>query len=66
MYVRVYVDDLLIVFDKTKTKAETIQKTTNNFDHNLTFKAEIEENNTIRYLDLNMNKKDNQINLNIH
>jgi hypothetical protein len=61
-----YVDDLLIIYDETKTDADTILKITNKLDHNLTFKSEVEENNNMNYLDLSINRTDNRINLNIY
>jgi hypothetical protein len=66
LYYKRYVDDLLIIFDETKTDADTISKIANKLDRNLTFKSEVEENDTMNYLDLSLNRTDNQINLNIY
>jgi hypothetical protein len=58
--------DLLIVFDETKTDAYTILKTANKLDNNLTFKSVVEENDNMNYLNLSINKTDNQISLSIY
>jgi hypothetical protein len=57
----------LIIYDQTKTSAETIQQTASNIDYNIQFKIETEKkNNTFSYLDLEIHRKNNQIDLNIH
>jgi hypothetical protein len=66
LYYKSYVDDLLIAYDKTKTGANMILNTANKLDSNLTFKAKMEKNNSINYLDLSVNKSDNQNTINIY
>jgi hypothetical protein len=65
MYKR-YVDDVLIMYDQTKTDETTIHNTINNIDENLEFKMTIEEKHTISYLDLSINRKPNYIELDIY
>jgi hypothetical protein len=65
-YYKRYVDDLFIVYDNKKTDADTILDVANKMDNNLTFKSEREANNTKNYLDLNINKMDNEINIVIY
>jgi len=50
-----YVDDILSIYDQIKTDETTIHNTINNIDKNLEFKI-TEENNTISYLDLSINR----------
>jgi hypothetical protein len=66
LYYKRYVDDLLITYDNTKTGADMILNTANELDSNLTFKVEIEVNNSINYLDLRVNKSDNQITIDVY
>jgi hypothetical protein len=66
IYYKRYVDDLLVIFDQTKTSVEAIQKTANNLDHNLQFKIATEENNMLSYLDLDIHRKNSKIEINIH
>jgi hypothetical protein len=61
-----YVDDLLVVYDTSKTEADLILDTANKLDNNLTFKSEMETNNFICYLDIKVSRLDNQITIDIH
>jgi hypothetical protein len=61
-----YVDDILIIYDQIKTDETTIYNTINNIDKNLEFKITGEENNTISYLDLTINKNSNHTELGIY
>jgi len=61
-----YVDDILIIFDKNKIDEDTIHSNVNNTDEHLEFKISREENETINYLDLSINRKTNNVNLNIY
>jgi len=65
MYKR-YVDDILIMYDQTKTDEIIIHNTINNIDENLEFKMTAEENHTISYLDLSINRNPNHIELDIY
>jgi hypothetical protein len=65
-YYKRYVDDILIVFDKNKIDEDTIHNNINNTDEQLEFKISREENETINYLDLSINRKTNNMNLNIY
>jgi len=61
-----YIDDILIIYDQTKTDETTIYNTINNIDKNLEFKITGEENNTVIYLDLSINRNSNHIELGIY
>jgi hypothetical protein len=61
-----YVDGILIIYDQSKPDETTIYNTINNNDKNLEFKITGEENNTISYLDLSINRNSNHIELGIH
>jgi hypothetical protein len=65
LYIR-YVDDILILYDQTNTDKTTIYNTFNNTDKNLEFKITGEENNTISYLGLSINRNSNHIELGIY
>jgi galactitol-specific phosphotransferase system IIB component len=58
MYYKRYVDDILIIFDSNK-----IHNNINNIDQHLEFKLSNEENRTINYLDLTINRETNKVNL---
>jgi hypothetical protein len=58
-----YVDDIIIIFDKNKTDEDTIH---NNIDEHLEFKLSSEEKETINYLDLSINRETNNMNLNTY
>jgi hypothetical protein len=64
-YYKRYVDDILIIFYKNKIDEDTIHNNINNNDEQLEFKISREENETINYLDLSINRKTN-VNLNIY
>ena len=55
-YYYYYVDDILIIFDPTHSSIQTILDDFNTLHRNLQFTAELEENNTINYLDINIQK----------
>jgi hypothetical protein len=61
-----YVDDILIMYDQTKTDETKIYNIINSIDKNLEFKMTAEENHTIGYLDLSINRKSNHIELDIY
>jgi len=49
-----YIDDILIIYDQTKTDETTIYNTINNNGKHLEFKIAGKDNNTISYLDLSI------------
>jgi hypothetical protein len=51
-----YVDDILIIFDPTHSSIQAILDDFNTLHRNLQFTAELEENNTINYLDITIQK----------
>jgi hypothetical protein len=66
IYYKIYVDDILIIFDQNKTDVKTIMYHKNNTDKHWEFKISEEENNTINYLDLSMHRNTNNINRGIY
>jgi hypothetical protein len=60
------VDDLLIIYDDTRTNANSILEIANKIDHNLSFKAEVKEKATLNYLDPSLHREDNRISLSIY
>jgi len=65
-YYRRYIDDIIIIYDKDKTKGEHILQNINNIDTNLTFKLTSEYNNSINFLDLTIHREQNMMELGIH
>jgi hypothetical protein len=61
-----YVDDILIVFDKTKTNAHTINAYINNIHNNLKLNPTYEEQDSIDYLDLTVLRKHTKLEVDIH
>jgi hypothetical protein len=57
-YRRRYVDDILIIFDQSKTNEQTIINHINIIDKHLQFKISAEEN-FINYLDLSIHRNNN-------
>jgi len=51
-----YVDDILIIFDPNYSSIQAILDDFNALHRNLQFTAELEENNTINYLDITIQK----------
>jgi DNA-binding transcriptional LysR family regulator len=51
-----YVDDVLIIFDPNHASIQTILADFNTLHPNLQFTAEMEENNTITYLDITIHR----------
>jgi hypothetical protein len=56
-YYKMYVDDIIIIFDKNKIDEDTIHNNINNTDEHLEFKLSNEEYETINYLDLSINRE---------
>jgi hypothetical protein len=51
-----YVDNILLIFDPNHSSIQAILNDFNALHQNLQFTAEVEENNTINYLDLTIHK----------
>jgi hypothetical protein len=60
------VDDILIIYDQTRADEDTIYSMINSIDEHLEFKISREENETISYLDLSMNRNTNNVALDIY
>jgi hypothetical protein len=61
-----YVDDIIIIFDNTNNNVDETSSYMNNLHEHLQFKSKEEENNTIRSLDLLINKNHNGLSINIY
>jgi len=66
MYYKRYVDDILIIYNNQKIKDHTIETEINKIDMNLEFKMTTEDNNKIHYLDLTLQRNNNNIELSIY
>ena len=66
IYYKRYVDDLLIIFDRTKTNEDIIHNIIHSADEHLEFKINEEENQTTNYLYLAIKRKRNNIELSIY
>ena len=66
IYYKRYVDDLIIIYDHTKIDADTIYDIINNIDVHLEFKLTEEEKCTTNYLDLSIQRKHNEFQMNIY
>jgi hypothetical protein len=65
-YYRRYVDDILIIYDRTKIDVNTIAHHLNNFNKDLTFIPTLEENNSINYLNLTIHRTTHNLQLGIY
>ena len=61
-----YIDDILLIFDPNHTDIQTILTNFNSIHPKLHFTAEIEQNNTLNYLDISIHKTQNNIKTSIH
>jgi hypothetical protein len=61
-----YADDILIIYNSHKTNIENTLYEFNNIHPNIKFTIEKEVNNTINFLDLSINKADNNLQLGIY
>jgi hypothetical protein len=61
-----FVDNILFIFDQSKTNEKTIINHMNNIDRHLEFKISEEENNSINYLDLSIHRNTNSTDLGIY
>jgi hypothetical protein len=66
VYYRRYGDDIIILFDQNKINKELISNYMNNIHKCLEFKLTEEENDNIMYLDLSINRNNNDLHLGIH
>jgi hypothetical protein len=60
------VDDVIIVYNANKTDEQTILNQANKIDKPLQFKLTKEKHNIINYLDLNIKRNDNELELEIY
>jgi hypothetical protein len=63
IYYKIYVDDLLIIYDQSSIKVDKILNFINDIDDHLEFKISEEVNNTMQYPDLSNRRNDNNIEL---
>jgi hypothetical protein len=61
-----YVDDILIIYDQSKTDEQTLLRQINKVDKNFQFKISAEENNTFHYLDISIYRNNKSINIGIY
>jgi hypothetical protein len=61
-----YIDDIVTIFDQSKTDGNEIMNHINNIDKHFEFKLSEEENNTVNYLDLSIHRNTNSINVGIY
>jgi len=66
MYYNRYVDDILIIYNNQKIKDHTIEKENKKIDMNLEFKMTTQDNNKIHYLNLTLQRNNNNIELSIY
>jgi len=65
-YYKIYVDDILFIFDQNKTNENSITNHMNNIHKYLEFKIKEEENNNMNYLHLSIHRHNNNLNLGIN
>jgi len=65
-YYKRYVDDILIIFDQSKTNKSLILNLMNNIHKHLEFKITEEENININYLDLTIHGRNNKLSTEIY
>jgi hypothetical protein len=61
-----YVYDILIIYDQNRTNEDTIHNMVNSIDKQLEFKITTDDNKTIRFFDLSINRNVNNIDLDIY
>jgi len=66
IYCKIYVDDIIIIYDQSKTQDEIILHKINKIEKNLQFKMSTEESNTINYLDINIHRNNNNMDIAIY
>jgi hypothetical protein len=65
-YIGRYVDDVLIVYDSARVTADAIVHDHNGMHPNIVYKMEIEENEHVSFLDLNIHRNPNKIDMGIY
>jgi len=65
-YYKRYVDDVLIIYNNQKIKGHIIEEKINKIYRNLEFKMTTEDNNKIHYLDLTLERINNNIEICIY
>jgi len=66
IYYKRCVDDVIIIHDQSKTQDGIILHEINKIDINLHFKISTEECNTINYLDINIHRNNNNMDIRIY
>jgi hypothetical protein len=66
VYYKRYVDDIFIIFDNSRINEITINNCMNSIDENLEFKITEETNNSVKYLDMTINRSINGIEISIY
>jgi len=61
-----YVDDILLIFEPNHTDIKEILKDFNALHPNLQFRADVERDNTLNYLDISIHKTPKSLNTAIH
>lgn len=61
-----YVDDTIILFNGNARQLNILNNFLNSIHRNIKFTLEVEDNNSINFLDLNIMKKDNRLKFNIY
>jgi hypothetical protein len=61
-----YVDDILLIYNKTRTNIQEVLGEFNKIHHNLQFTLEQENDNTIIFLDISILRKDVKLKFNIY
>jgi hypothetical protein len=64
LYTR-YVDDVLVIYDSTRTNTQQLNEQFNIIHKNMEFKATPEENKAIHFLDLTITRKHNKLTVDI-
>jgi hypothetical protein len=65
-YYRRYVDDIVIIYNQTLIKEEQILRGFNKINKHLQFKATVEENKKIHFLDLTIHREDHNLGISIY
>jgi hypothetical protein len=66
VYYKRYVDDIFIIFDTSKINEITINEVISSIDQHLEFKITEETNNSIKYLDMAINRNENRMEISIY
>jgi len=66
IYYKRYVDDIIIIFNHSKTNETAITSIMNDINEQLEFKATMEVNETINYLDLTIHRNINNMELSVY